>query len=579
MSEKLTITTERIDDIPVLLEQLEKMQVAKMLDKHFPTHGNWQGMSLGAVAVVWLTFILSEANHRLSHVQDWAQQRLKTLSGCLGQEVRALDLSDDRLPIILDHLSDEEAWGDFERSLNRRILRVYDLQPARVRIDSTTAKGYVDVGADGLFQFGHSKDHRPDLPQIKINISVLDPLGLPLTTTILSGEAADDPLYIPEIKRVQQSLGRRGVTYIGDSKMAAIQTRAYVAQSENYYLCPLPTVQVSNEELAKLLEPVWTKQQALTSVYRDNNEVEPELLAEGFQYNLTLNNELDGKLTKWRERRLVIRSLQYAQSQARALDERVKKACQDINDLNRRAQGKKRFSEEVELQQAVDTILSKYKVVGLIDLVYYREVTHKPLRRYGNRAASTKVDSNIDVTATANESALLEVKRSLGWRVYATNQPAKQLSLEQAVLAYRAEYLVEAAIGRLKGKPLSLTPIYLETDNRVIGLVRLLMIGLRVFTLLEFTARKQLQQDDSSLAGIYPGNPKRATERPTTGMMLRAFEGLTLTLITETDRIIAHLSPLSAVQQHILHLFGFSQNIYLRLSHHFSKPALNLSET
>jgi len=74
MTEKLTVITERIDDIPILLAQLEKMQVAKLLNKHFPGHGNWQGLSTGTVAVVWLTFILTEANHRLSHVQDWAEQ-------------------------------------------------------------------------------------------------------------------------------------------------------------------------------------------------------------------------------------------------------------------------------------------------------------------------------------------------------------------------------------------------------------------------------------------------------------------------------------------------------------------------
>ena len=67
--------------------------------------------------------------------------------------------------------------------------------------------------------------------------------------------------------------------------------------------------------------------------------------------------------------------------------------------------------------------------------------------------------------------------RSLGWRVYATNQPARQLSLSQAVLAYRAEYLVEHGFGRLKGKPLALTPLYLDSDARVTGLIRLLTIG------------------------------------------------------------------------------------------------------
>ena len=87
MSEELTITHERVDDLPVLLAQLERMQVAPLLDAHFPTHGNWQGLSLGQVVSGWLTFILSEANHRLSHVEPWAAERLTTLSAGVAQPV------------------------------------------------------------------------------------------------------------------------------------------------------------------------------------------------------------------------------------------------------------------------------------------------------------------------------------------------------------------------------------------------------------------------------------------------------------------------------------------------------------
>ena len=47
------ITNERVDDIPVLLTQIERMGVQELIDKHFPTHGNWQGQSLGNVVVIW----------------------------------------------------------------------------------------------------------------------------------------------------------------------------------------------------------------------------------------------------------------------------------------------------------------------------------------------------------------------------------------------------------------------------------------------------------------------------------------------------------------------------------------------
>ena len=47
MIEPLTLTTERIDDIPLLLAHLERMGLQPLLDAHFPTHGNWVGLSLG----------------------------------------------------------------------------------------------------------------------------------------------------------------------------------------------------------------------------------------------------------------------------------------------------------------------------------------------------------------------------------------------------------------------------------------------------------------------------------------------------------------------------------------------------
>src|SRR5437868_5359360 len=72
--------------------------------------------------------------------------------------------------------------------------------------------------------------------------AVLDPLGMPLATDVVSGERADAPLYVPCIDRVQTSLGRRGLLYVGDCKMASRETRACIAAPGDFYLCPLPQV-------------------------------------------------------------------------------------------------------------------------------------------------------------------------------------------------------------------------------------------------------------------------------------------------------------------------------------------------
>ena len=68
------IKVERVDDIPVLLAHLQKMHVPALLDQFFPTHGHWKGeLSFGEVVAVWLTFVASQGDHCLSHVQPWVE--------------------------------------------------------------------------------------------------------------------------------------------------------------------------------------------------------------------------------------------------------------------------------------------------------------------------------------------------------------------------------------------------------------------------------------------------------------------------------------------------------------------------
>ena len=572
MSEKLTVISERVDDVPVLLAQAERVGVQPLLDEHFPTHGNWQGLSLGWVADTWLTHILSQADHRLNHVQPWAEKRLETLRGCTRQPVHALDFSDDRLGDVLRALSDDDGWDAFESDLNQRLLRVYDLSAERVRLDSTTASGYWRVTPDGLFQLGHSKGGRSDLPQVKVMLATLDPLGMPMATDVLSGNRADDPLYIPSIRRVRESLGRRGLLYVGDCKMAALLTRAFVQAGGDFYLCPLSETQLPPEAVEAYLAPVWTKKQALTSVYREKADGEQELIAEGYERLETLTAVVEGETITWTERRLVVRSLKQAQAAERALRKRLAKAQTTLAALNERGRGKRRFRELEPLRQAAEAILERYRVRGLLRLSYQEIVHERPVRRYRERPATVRVERDARVNAVVDDAAVEMVVRRLGWRVYATNQPEGQLSLTHAVLAYRDQYIVERGFGRLKGRPLSVTPMYLQRDDHATGLIRLLSIGLRLLTLLEFVVRRCLAVQGTALAGLYAGNPKRATARPTAERLLEAFEEITLTIIQEVHQVRRHLTPLSGLQLRILALLDFPLGIYTRLCANSSKP-------
>jgi transposase len=138
--------------------------------------------------------------------------------------------------------------------------------------------------------------------------------------------------------------------------------------------------------------------------------------------------------------------------------------------------------------------MRKYDVEGLFDLSYIERIEQRSVRKYGERPAEMRSEHSVVIQFGRNETAIQQAISRLGWRVYGTNQLSDELSLEQAVLAYREEYLIERNFGRLKGEPLSLTPMYLQEDRRVTGLIRLLSIGLRVLTLMEGVVRRKMAE-------------------------------------------------------------------------------------
>ena len=149
MNEPLTITTERVDDIPLLLAQMQRMGLVELLDKHFPTHGNRVGLSLGWVTALWLTHVLSQADHRMNRVQSWAEQRLSTLRGCSDARLSVRDLSDDRLADVLRDLSDDRRWREFEQDLTGRVPpRLIAIAWHRDRYRSPAARAFVETARE-----------------------------------------------------------------------------------------------------------------------------------------------------------------------------------------------------------------------------------------------------------------------------------------------------------------------------------------------------------------------------------------------------------------------------------------------
>ena len=83
----------------------------------------------------------------------------------------------------------------------------------------------------------------------------------------------------------------------------------------------------------------------------------------------------------------------------------------------------------------------------------------------------------------------------------------------KAVQAYRDEWLIERDCARLKGRVLSLAPLWVSREDHAIGLTRLLTLAARVLAIIEYDVRRKLKAQARSLTGLYPGQPTRAGRR------------------------------------------------------------------
>ena len=560
-----TTTSERIDELPLLIDWLKQMQVDVIIDQALgPPHGNWEGLSYGEVALGFIVYLLMACRHFLSPVEDWAKQHLVSLSQALGKPVRAQDFTDDRLAVLLTELGDEATCPgeQIERDLGQHLIRAYALPTETARIDLTTVSVHHQPDDDnGLMRFGHSKDHRPDLRQFKALLGTLDPVGLPLATATLSGEQADDPHYVPAWERLVATLGRPDFLTVGDCKLASLGNCARIHSGSGFYLAPRPmTGQTPAELQAWVLDPP-----APLELIRLPGQAESEPpVGQGFEVAVTCtwqSPETQVTVT-WAERRLIVQSTAHAERQRAGLQTRLTKAHTALTALNARP-----ASERADLERRAQAILKRYQVSDYLSLSFREQVTcdtrYVGRGRPGPQRPTQTVETRTwTVRVYRRPAAIALFDRLAGWRIYVTNTPTQRLSLAGAVNCYRQEWQPEHGFHRLKGGLLAITPLFLRDDDRIRGLLVLLGIALRVLTLTEFVVRRDLAVTGEKLKGLYAGNPNRATHQPTAERLLNVFDNITLYRHATPNAIWYEITALSSLQRRILHALSIPESAY-----------------
>ena len=271
------------------------------------------------------------------------------------------------------------------------------------------------------------------------------------------GNAADDPLYLPLYRRCRGLLNRTGLLYVGDCKMAAIETRAEMAADGDFYLTRLPSTGEVAAQFAAWVEAALTGD-AVAKVVEIPGEEEP--IARGYEFERGQTASVGETAPTWTERVQIIRSETAAEGQAKALERRLEQAEAAVRGLTPPpGPGRRRFTTHWELERAVAACAGGARCRGAVggELGAARDQPDQ-VQGPGPRRPESPQDDRMGGPLSDHDGAASSRGRSgTGWsgwagRYWRVNSPAERLSLAEALLDLPRGPVCGAAVPRVQGR-------------------------------------------------------------------------------------------------------------------------------
>jgi transposase len=238
--------------------------------------------------------------------------------------------------------------------------------------------------------------------------------GLPLTSQVLNGKRADDGLYVPAYDQVVKTVGHSRFLAVGDSKMAAWDTRCHLAVQGSWYLCPYREPASRGDDTEQWIEEALKEPEQWQAVTQtDEKTGEIKTIAQLYHWSRPQKwAGPDGEEVTWDERVLVTRSLALQQGLLTRRERKAAKLYQALAKLRLPpSRGRKRYRTALELRQVVDQTLNQFGMTGLVNVTLTAEIHQDGGQRW------------LVADYQRHQAAWEAMVARLGWHIYLTNVP------------------------------------------------------------------------------------------------------------------------------------------------------------
>jgi len=551
MSYLMDVISKQVDVVPMVKYYIEEIGLHKIFDRYLP-NSNGTDIKPASVLCTLITNILV-ATKPLYKLEEW-------LTDYMDGKTEVQDLAgkynDDRCARELDRLYAADRHSMMTEAAAAAIC-IHDLETDYVHNDSTsiTFSGHYESQSPDAIQleYGHNKDHRPDLKQIVFGLNITEDGHVPLSYQAYDGATADIATHQTNWNSLRTFLDKEDFIYIADCKLYSLENMQHIDQHGGKFITLVPkNIKEIKQFIRRIKEGETVDWQYAYDVENSRKKAKKDIFqtydnersAEGYRIIWVHSTSKESRDKNTRERQL---------------DKAEKKFEELSSKINRYY-----LKTDEQIEKAVADICA---AIGDQMTVNLKKNEHTDIRQVkaGRAGANTQYKESVTISYQLewhrNETAIERESKVDGLFPLISNHHGMEPA---TILAhYKKQPFLEKRF--YTGKSiLEVAPVFLHKNERIEAILFLYFIALMIVSLIERNIRQQMAEQAIECLPILPTGLN--CKRPTWNNIRYFFRNIYLAMIVKGTKIIStKIKGVTELHRQLLNLLKIPESRYIEL--------------
>jgi len=535
---------------PILEHFMGQLKIPEIMSTYLPKDQR-MNLSTDKTLTVVLHNILTQPMP-LYEIAQWIQPLDEAQVGLESGE--SLLVNDDRIAKALDHFYQSRHQDIFFR-LALRAIKLFQIDCQQIHQDTTTitfAGRYDNWRIQPVLGYGANKDHRPDLKQLVLGLSVSADGAVPVAHEIYDGNQTDDRLHPANHRRLRQLLERSDFIYVADCKLATEDNLTKIVSCGGLFITVMPRTWKEDHQFRQELRQKKIQWKHLLS--RANNR-NPDSKRDHYYLAAGIYATKQGYRLLW------IKSTLKAQQDQQTRERHIQKALERLKTLQARL-NTYNLKKHKNIKSKIISVLQEHQCLDLIDYQitqkYYTKNSYlKPGRPQAATPKKSIYKKYFILSFAPNRQRLTQENLTDGVFPLLTN--LNDHSPKKILETYKYQPFLEKRHSQLKTYQ-QIAPVFLKKSQRVIAYLHMHVMALMVATLIERQLRLAMKRQTIDSLPIYPEN--KLCPYPTTFDIVRLFNNVERYEVQENDRTLIFPAKLNKIQKQVLELLEVPVALY-----------------